>query len=131
MAEAVLRCGDGREKTAMSRRFAAEWQAARARGEGLWWIITREVLPNAAMPLATDFGLRLVFVILFISSLSFLGLGPEPPSPEWGAMLTAGVDELERNPLVPLVPGVAIVITGYLAAELGRRLEEPAAVRQR
>lgn len=62
-------------------------EAARARGEGLWWIITREVLPNAAMPLATDFGLRLVFVILFISSLSFLGLGVPPPIADWGSMV--------------------------------------------
>lgn len=46
-------------------------------------------------------------------------------------MLAAGVDELERNPLVPLVPGVAIVITGYLAADLGRRLEEPTTIQQR
>ncbi|MEM9140066.1 MAG: ABC transporter permease, partial [Pseudomonadota bacterium] len=62
-------------------------EAARARGEGLWWIITREVLPNAAMPLATDFGLRLVFVILFISALSFLGLGVPPPISDWGSMV--------------------------------------------
>ena len=62
-------------------------EAARARGEGLWWIISREVLPNAAMPLATDFGLRLVFVILFISSLSFLGLGVPPPIADWGSMV--------------------------------------------
>ena len=47
----------------------------------------REVLPNAAMPLATDFGLRLVFVILFISSLSFLGLGVQPPISDWGSMV--------------------------------------------
>ena len=53
-------------------------EAARVRGEGLWWIITREVLPNVAMPMATDFGLRFVYVILFISSLSFLGLGVQP-----------------------------------------------------
>ena len=46
-------------------------EAAHARGEGIWWVIKSEVLPNAAMPLATDFGLRLVFVVLFISSLSF------------------------------------------------------------
>ena len=48
-------------------------EAARVRGEGRWWIITREIWPNAAMPLMTDFGLRLIYVILFISSLSFLG----------------------------------------------------------
>ena len=69
-------------------------EAARARGEGLWWIITREVLPNAAMPLATDFGLRLVFVILFISSLSFLGLGVQPPISDWGSMVRENLQGL-------------------------------------
>ena len=69
-------------------------EAARARGEGLWWIITREVLPNVAMPLATDFGLRLVFVILFISSLSFLGLGVQPPISDWGSMVRENLQGL-------------------------------------
>ncbi len=69
-------------------------EAARARGEGLWWIITREVLPNAAMPLATDFGLRLVFVILFVSSLSFLGLGVPPPMADWGSMVRENLSGL-------------------------------------
>ena len=60
-------------------------EAARVRGEGLWWIITREILPNVAMPMATDFGLRFVYIILFISSLSFLGLGVQPPQSDGGA----------------------------------------------
>ena len=69
-------------------------EAARARGEGLWWIIIHEVLPNAAMPLATDFGLRLVFVILFVSSLSFLGLGVQPPVSDWGSMVRENLQGL-------------------------------------
>ena len=68
--------------------------AAKARGEGLWWIITREVLPNAAMPLATDFGIRTIFVILFISSLSFLGLGVQPPMSDWGSMVRENMEGL-------------------------------------
>ena len=44
-------------------------------------------LPNVAMPMATDFGLRFVYVILFISSLSFLGLGVQPPQSDWGSMV--------------------------------------------
>jgi len=78
-------------------------EAAHARGERIWWIIKSEVLPNAVMPLATDFGLRLVFVVLFISSLSFLGLGIQPPASDWGSMvrenlagLSGGID-LEGN----------------------------------
>ncbi len=89
-------------------------EAARARGEGLWWIITREVLPNAAMPLATDFGLRLVFVILFISSLSFLGLGVQPPTSDWGSMvrdsLPALGNGLSGGAIACLAPAFAIAI---------------------
>ena len=62
-------------------------EAAKVRGEGLWWIITREILPNVVMPLATDFGLRFVWIILFISALSFLGLGVQPPMSDWGSMV--------------------------------------------
>jgi len=69
-------------------------EAARARGEGLWWIIRREILPNALMPLATDFGLRLIFIILFISSLSFLGLGVQPPMSDWGSMVRENLQGL-------------------------------------
>ncbi len=87
-------------------------EAARARGEGLWWIITREVLPNAAMPLATDFGLRLVFVILFISSLSFLGLGVQPPISDWGSMVRENLqglgNGLSGGAVASIAPAVAI-----------------------
>jgi peptide/nickel transport system permease protein len=87
-------------------------EAARARGEGLWWIITREVLPNAAMPLATDFGLRLVFVILFISSLSFLGLGVQPPISDWGSMVRENLQGLGNGfsggALAAIAPAIAI-----------------------
>lgn len=87
-------------------------EAARARGEGLWWIITREVLPNAAMPLATDFGLRLVFVILFISSLSFLGLGVQPPISDWGSMVRENLQGLGNGfgsgAIASLAPALAL-----------------------
>lgn len=87
-------------------------EAARARGEGLWWIITREVLPNAAMPLATDFGLRLVFVILFVSSLSFLGLGVQPPISDWGSMVRENLQGLGNGfwggAIASLAPAFAI-----------------------
>jgi len=83
-------------------------EAARARGEGLWWIITREVLPNAAMPLATDFGLRLVFIILFISSLSFLGLGVQPPMADWGSMVRENLQGLGYGSMSSVWPALAI-----------------------
>ncbi|MBT9246355.1 ABC transporter permease, partial [Gemmobacter fulva] len=62
-------------------------EVARMRGEGLFWIIRREVLPNAASPLIAEFGLRFCFVFLFISALSFLGLGLQPPTADWGSMV--------------------------------------------
>ncbi|WP_275786917.1 ABC transporter permease [Pararhizobium gei] len=62
-------------------------EAAQARGEGPWWIVMREIWPNAAMPLVSDFGLRLIYVTLFLSSLSFLGLGVQPPHADWGSMV--------------------------------------------
>ncbi len=82
--------------------------AARVRGEGLWWIIVHEILPNVAMPLATDFGLRFVYVILFISSLSFLGLGVQPPQSDWGSMVRENLAGLPYGSIAPLVPALAI-----------------------
>jgi len=83
-------------------------EAARVRGEGLWWIITREILPNVALPLATDFGLRFVWVILFISSLSFLGLGVQPPMSDWGGMVKENLAGLPYGSIAPLIPALAI-----------------------
>ncbi len=83
-------------------------EAAKARGEGVWWIIKSEVLPNAAMPLATDFGLRLVFVVLFISSLSFLGLGVQPPASDWGSMVRENLQGLTYGSYASIWPAFAI-----------------------
>lgn len=85
-------------------------EAARARGEGTWWIITREIWPNARMPLITDFGLRMIYVILFISSLSFLGLGVQPPQADWGSMVRENLGTLQYGAsiLPVLAPALAI-----------------------
>jgi peptide/nickel transport system permease protein len=71
-------------------------EAAKVRGEGIWWIVTKEIWPNAAMPLISDFGLRLIYVILFISSLSFLGLGVQPPHSDWGSMVRENLEALQN-----------------------------------
>ena len=105
-------------------------EAAQVRGEGLWWIITREILPNIAMPMATDFGLRFVYVILFISSLSFLGLGVQPPQSDWGSMVRENLAGLPYGSIAPLVPALAIatltiainVIVDDVSAHSGGRL---------
>ena len=83
-------------------------EAAKVRGEGLWWIITREILPNIVMPLATDFGLRFVWIILFISALSFLGLGVQPPMSDWGSMVKENLGGLPYGSIAPLIPSLAI-----------------------
>jgi len=73
-------------------------EAAKARGEGLWWIIRKEIWPNAAMPMISDFGLRLIYVILFIAGLSFLGLGVQPPAADWGNMVRENLGALQHVP---------------------------------
>ncbi len=63
-------------------------EAAKLRGEGNGWIIFREVLPNILPPMITEFGLRFCFVFLTISALSFLGVGIQPPTADWGSMVS-------------------------------------------
>jgi peptide/nickel transport system permease protein len=62
-------------------------EAARLRGEGLVWIMRREILPNILPPLIAEFGLRFCFVFLTIAALSFLGVGIQPPTADWGSMV--------------------------------------------
>lgn len=85
-------------------------EAARVRGEGLWWIMRKEILPNALTPLAAEFGLRYCFVFLLISSLSFLGLGLQPPLADWGAMVRANADGIAWGFYHPLLPAACIAL---------------------
>ncbi|MGY1920644.1 ABC transporter permease [Pseudomonas tolaasii] len=85
-------------------------EAARLRGEGLWWLVTREVLPNAAAPLIAEFGLRFCFVFLFISALSFLGLGIQPPTVDWGSMVRDNAVLITFGDISPLLPALAVAL---------------------
>lgn len=85
-------------------------EAARLRGEGTRWVIFREVLPNALSPLVAELGLRFIFAVLFISTLSFLGLGVQPPMADWGGILKDNKVGLNYGFAAPLVPGFAISI---------------------
>jgi peptide/nickel transport system permease protein len=83
-------------------------EVARLRGEGLGWIMGQEVLPNALPPLVAEFGLRFCFVFLFISALSFLGLGIQPPTADWGSMVRENAGAITFGILTPLFPAGAI-----------------------
>ncbi|MFJ2547755.1 ABC transporter permease [Pseudomonas sp. NPDC087612] len=85
-------------------------EAARLRGEGLWWLVSREVLPNAAAPLIAEFGLRFCFVFLFISALSFLGLGIQPPTADWGSMVRDNAVLITFGDISPLLPALAVAL---------------------
>jgi peptide/nickel transport system permease protein len=83
-------------------------EAARARGEGTWWILTREILPNSMAPLIAEFGLRFTFSILFLSGLSFLGLGVQEPAADWGLMVQENVGGLFLGSSAALLPAACI-----------------------
>jgi peptide/nickel transport system permease protein len=85
-------------------------EAAKVRGEGLWWLIRREILPNAIPPLLAEFGLRFCFTFLFIAALSFLGLGIQPPAADWGGMVKDYRDVITLGASAPLYPAAAIAV---------------------
>jgi len=103
-------------------------EAARARGEGRLSIMFREIWPSAVRPLAAEFGLRLTFSILLVSSLSFLGLGVPPPAADWGGMVRENLGGLYYGAWAVLMPAAAIgvltiginLVVDWLASQSGR-----------
>ena len=85
-------------------------EAARLRGERTWWIMRQEILPNAMPPLVAEFGLRFCFIFLFIASLSFLGLGIQPPLADWGGMVRENAGAITFGIYTPLIPAAAIAL---------------------
>jgi peptide/nickel transport system permease protein len=85
-------------------------EAAKLRGEGSWFLIRREILPNALAPLVAEFGLRFCFVFLTISSLSFLGLGIKPPTADWGSMVRDNATLITFGDITPLLPAGCIAL---------------------
>lgn len=85
-------------------------EAAKLRGERIGWIVFREIVPNILPPLITEFGLRFCFVFLTISALSFLGVGIQPPSADWGSMVAENKSLITYGNPTPLYPAVAIAI---------------------
>lgn len=85
-------------------------EVARLRGEGLWWVMRREILPNAAPPMIAEFGLRFCFNFLFVAGLSFLGLGIQPPLADWGGMVRDNAQAITFGLMAPMWPAMAIAL---------------------
>ncbi|WP_088563055.1 ABC transporter permease [Arboricoccus pini] len=110
-------------------------EVARLRGESMLWIMRREILPNTTLPLMSEFGLRFCFVVLFISTLSFLGLGIQPPAADWGGLVRENAQAINFGIAAPLIPaaaiailtvGVNLVVDWMLARQGKAMLERPA-----
>lgn len=85
-------------------------EAARMRGETMAWILYREVLPNAAAPLLAALGLSFTYTVLFVASLSFLGLGIQPPAADLGGMVRDNAAAINLGSLAPVIPAAAIAM---------------------
>ncbi len=85
-------------------------EAAKLRGEGNWYLIRREILPNSTAPLIAEFGLEFCFVFLLIAGLSFLGLGIQPPTADWGSMVRENATLISFGDITPLIPAGAIAL---------------------
>ncbi|MGJ7566186.1 ABC transporter permease [Variovorax sp. GB1R11] len=81
---------------------------ARTRGEGTLYIMLREILPNILGPMLADLGLRFVYVVLLLASLSFLGLGIQPPASDWGSLVRENIGALAMGGASVIVPALAI-----------------------
>ena len=85
-------------------------EAAKLRGEGTGYLIRREILPNSTAPLIAEFGLEFCFVFLLVAGLSFLGLGIQPPTADWGSMVRENATLISFGDYTPLIPAAAIAL---------------------
>ena len=85
-------------------------EAAKLRGEGDWYLIRKEILPNIMPPLVAEFGLRFCFVFLTVAALSFLGVGIQPPAADWGSMVRENATLISFGDVTPLIPAAAIAL---------------------
>ncbi|MFJ8666465.1 ABC transporter permease subunit [Streptomyces sp. NPDC093600] len=99
-------------------RASAFLAAQRAMGASPLWIVSRHVLPSVAGPVGRHAVLRLPGIALALASLGFLGLGAQPPSPEWGLLLDESADYVERAPVAALAPAIALALLAALAVTL-------------
>ena len=85
-------------------------EAAKLRGERTWYLIRKEILPNSTAPLVAEFGLEFCFVFLLVAGLSFLGLGIQPPTADWGSMVRENATLISFGEITPLIPAAAIAL---------------------
>jgi peptide/nickel transport system permease protein len=97
--------------TVQSVRHRDFVQAAAALGARDRWILWRHILPNAFAPILVQASLGIATSLQIAAGLSFLGLGPPPPSPEWGAIIDGGRTLIRQQPMVIIAPGLAIAMT--------------------
>jgi len=81
---------------------------ARTRGEGTWYVMRREILPNIAGPMLSDLGLRFVYVVLLLAGMSFLGVGIQPPDADWGSLVRENIGGLSEAAPAIIAPALAI-----------------------
>jgi peptide/nickel transport system permease protein len=98
--------------------------AARIGGLNSWEIIIRHVLPNAMGIIIVQSAMSVAGAILSIAGLSFLGLGIQPPTPEWGAMLNEGKEYMRTTPLLIIIPGIVILLTALSLNLIGDGLRD-------
>jgi peptide/nickel transport system permease protein len=99
-------------------------QAARARGERMFYILAAEILPNAWPPIVVEASLRITFAILLGAALSFVGMGAQPPSSDWGLMIAEARPFIDLAPWIAFAPGFAMCITVIGINLLGDGLRE-------
>ena len=98
--------------------------ASRALGQRAWWILLRHLLPNCFSPVLVKATIDVSLAILLLAALSFLGVGAQPPMPEWGAMVTIGRKYLLDYPWYATFPGLAIFVVVLAFNILGERVRD-------
>ena len=108
-------------------------EAAVIRGESRWYILFQEILPNAYAPLLVELSMRFSYAIFLVASLGFLGMGVQPPSPDWGLQINEARSYFANAPWMLLFPALAIsllVVATNLMTDGFRHILDPKAVNQ-